>query len=198
MPIHVFGTGANDASRTVTAFRDQIERLLSSIQGTYNKTLTTHPQSSGAVVLELQVTPEGQVSGAEVHATALDDTELLQMIHDIVKEWQFGPAQAGEVKVFYPLLLTPQTLAPPTLASSVKEVWPGRYKVLASQLVPVRSQPNSSAQEAGTIGPGLRIYVISSRGDWLGVLSPKGEVGYVRRDAIFPRVEESTVPESKG
>jgi hypothetical protein len=100
MPIHVFGTGTNDEARTVTAFRNQVERLLSTIQSTYKEMLARHPQLFGAVVLELKVTQEGRVSEAKVHATGIDDTQFLRMIPLLVKEWQFGPAQAGEVRIF--------------------------------------------------------------------------------------------------
>jgi hypothetical protein len=95
------------------------------------------------------------------------------------------------VKVFYPVLLAPGKIEAATLAARLTEVWPGWYKVLAATSVPVRAQARVDAQEVGEIGPGLRVYIIGSREGWLEVLS-EGEVGYIQREAISPRVENPT------
>jgi hypothetical protein len=95
------------------------------------------------------------------------------------------------VKVFYPVLLAPGQVEAVTLAARLTEVWPGWYKVLAATSIRVRAQAKVDAQDVGEIGPGLRVYVIGSREGWLEVLS-EGEVGYIPREAISPRVENPT------
>jgi hypothetical protein len=123
---------------------------------------------------------------------------LEQSIASIVKEWQFSAAPGEEVKVFYPLLLSPEKMDPEAFISHIKDVWPGRYKVLAATPVPVHIEANESAQEVGAIGPGMFLSVVSSRDGWLGALSPKGKVGYVRQEAVFPRVDNSGSGDAKG
>ncbi len=93
------------------------------------------------------------------------------------------------MKVFYPLLLSLEKVDAATLTARLMEVWPGWYKVLMPTPVPVRMEASVHAQQVGEIGPGLRVYIIGSREGWLEVLSPSGEVGYVQREALSPRIE---------
>jgi hypothetical protein len=198
LPIRVFGADPNNAARGVAAFRAQVEASVQAIRDTYGAQVGENPQTLGAVILELSVAPEGQVASAAVHITGSINRRLQQVIVDVAKVLRFAPIQGEEVKVFYPLLLSSEKVDPATLVSHVKDVWPGRYKVLAAAPVPVRAEATESAQEVGAIGPGLFLSVVSSQGGWLGVLSPKGKVGYVRQDAIFPRVENVASTDVKG
>ena len=198
LPIRIFGADPNDELRGVAAYRTQIEASVQGIREAYNAQIVENPQALGAVVLELNVAPEGQVTSAAAHTTGSISRALQQAILDTAKALRFAPAQGEEVKVFYPLLLSPEKVDPATFVSHVKDVWPGRYKVLAATPVPVRAEASENAQEVGAIGPGLFLSVVSSQDGWLGVLSPKGKVGYVRRDAIFPRVENTIGADAKG
>ena len=198
LPIRIFGADPNDAARGVAVFRAQLEASMQAMRDTYNAQIVENPQALGAAILELNVAPEGQVAGTTVHITGSISRKLQQAIVDVAKVLRFAPIKGGEVKVFYPLFLSPEKVDPAILVSYVKDVWPGRYKVLAATPVPVRAEAAESAQEVGTIGSGLLLSVVSSQNGWLGVLSPKGKVGYVRRDAIFPRVENVTSTDAKG
>ena len=197
-PVRIFGADPNDAARGVAVFRAQVEASMQAIRATYNAQVVENPQALGAAVLELSVAPEGQVASATVHVTGSISRRLQQAIADVAKVLRFAPVRGEEVKVFYPLFLSPEKVDPAILVSHVKDVWPGRYKVLAAAPVPVRVEATESAQEVGAIGSGLFLSVVSSQNGWLGVLSPKGKVGYVRRDAIFPRVENVTSTDAKG
>ena len=196
-PIRIFGADPNDAARGAAVFRAQVEASVQAIRDTYNAQIVENPQALGAAVLELSVAPEGQVASAAVHITGSISRKLQQTIVDVVKVLRFAPIRGEEVKVFYPLFLSPEKVDPAILVSHVKDVWPGRYKVLAATPVRVRAEATESAPEVGAIGPGLLLSVVSSQNGWLGVLSPKGKVGYVRRDAIFPRVENVTSTDAK-
>ena len=198
LPIRIFGADPNDATRGVAVFRAQVEASVQAIRDTYNTQIVENPQALGAAVLELSVAPEGQVADATVHVTGSISRRLQQTIVDVAKVLRFAPIRGEEVKVFYPLFLSPEKVDPAILVSHVKDVWPGRYKVLAAAPVPVRAEASESAQEVGAIGSGLFLSVVSSQNGWLGVLSPKGKVGYVRRDAIFPRSENVTSTDAKG
>jgi hypothetical protein len=197
-PIRIFGADPNDAARGAAVFRAQVEASVQAIRDTYNAQIVENPQALGAAILELSVAPEGQVASAAVHITGSISRKLQQTIVDVVKVLRFAPIRGEEVKVFYPLFLSPEKVDPAILVSHVKDVWPGRYKVLAATPVRVRAEATESAQEVGAIGPGLLLSVVSSQNGWLGVLSPKGKVGYIRRDAIFPRVENVTSTDAKG
>lgn len=74
---------------------------------------------------------------------------------------------------------------------------PGRYKILSATPIPVYNRSGETAEEVGAIGAGLFIYVISSQDGWLGVLSPTGKVGYVRREHLFPRAVSHVSPEAE-
>jgi len=197
-PIRVFGADPNDDLRGVKAFRTQVERDLKGIRDAYSAQIAENPQSLGTVVLELSVAPEGQVTNAAVHVTGSVSHDLQQAIVNAVKNWKFSPTQGEEVKIFYPLLLSPEKVDSATFVSHFKEVWPGRYRVLGATPISVRAEANDSALELGTIKPGLFLSVVSSQDGWLGALSPKGKVGYLRREAISPRVEELPTAEPKG
>ena len=198
LPIRIFGADPNDELRGVAACRTQVEASVQGIRDAYNAQIVENPQALGAVVLELNVAPEGQVTSVAVHTTGSISRALQQAIMDAVKALRFAPVQGEEVKVFYPLLLSPEKVDPASFVSHVKEVWPGRYKMLAATPVPVYAEASESAQEVGSLGPGLFLSVVSSQDGWLGALSPKGKVGYVRREAIFPRVENTVGADAKG
>jgi DNA-directed RNA polymerase subunit RPC12/RpoP len=190
--IRVFGPGGKDPTRAATVLRERVEKFLPSIRNIYGEQLTTTQQLLGTIVLELAVTPEGRVSQVEAHTTGMENPEFLQIVQSLVQqEWQFEPA-AGATTIFYPLLFTPTELDPFLLIGLTKELLPGRYRMLGGEPIPVRLRPGDEGTEVGKLSPGLRIDVVGSQHGWLAVLSPKGKIGYVRRDAIFPRSEETS------
>lgn len=198
LPIRIFGAEPNDELRGVDTARTQLNEISQRVRDIYTAELADKPQTLGSVILELTVASDGQIANAATHITGSIDGTLQQAIEEKAKVIRFAPIQGEEVKIFYPLLLSPERIDPATFVSQVKEVWPGRYKVLAATPVSVHAEANDNAQEVGTIKPGLFLSVVSSQADWLGVLSPKGKVGYVRRSAIFPRVENASGADAKG
>ncbi len=188
--IHVFGPGARDPKRTAAVLRERVEEFLPSIRSVYGEKLTPTHQLLGILVLELAVTPEGRISHVETHTTGMESPEFVQIVRSLVQEWQFEPTIAGATTIFYPLLFTPTELDPFSLVGLTKELMPGRYRMLKGEPTPVRLRPSEDGSEVGKVSPGLRIDIVGSQNGWLAVLSPKGKVGYVRREAIFPRSEE--------
>ena len=167
--------------------RERIEEFLPSIRSVYSEKLTTTQQLLGTIVLELVVTAEGRISQIETHTTGLENPEFLQLVRSLVQEWQFESIVAGTTTVFYPLLFMPTDLDPVSLIGFTKELMPGRYRMVGGEPTPVYLRPTAEVQEVGRVSPGLRIDVVGSQNGWLTVLSPKGKVGYVRRDAILSR-----------
>jgi hypothetical protein len=168
--------------------RERIEEFLPSIRSVYSEKLTTTQQLLGTVVLELVVTSEGRVAHIETYATGLENLEFLQLVRTLAQEWQFESIAAGTTTVFYPLLFTPTDLDPLSLIGFTKELMPGRYRMVGGEPTPVHLRPTDEVQEVGRVSPGLRVDVVGSQNGWLAVLSPKGKVGYVRREAILSRV----------
>lgn len=191
--IRVFGPGMKDPARAAAVLRDRVEEFLPSIRNVYSEKLTTTQQLLGTLVLELDLTPDGHVSQVDVHATGMENSEFLQIVRSLVQEWRFEPA-TGATTVFYPLLFTPTELDPVSLIGLTKEILPGRYRMLGGDPVPVRVRPDEAGAEVGKVSPGLRIDIVGSQQGWLAVLSPKGKVGYIQRDALFPRSEDTTPP----
>ena len=185
--IRVFGPGATDAKRATTFLRDRVEEFLPSLRSVYGEKLTTTQQLLGTMVIELAITPEGKVAQVELHVTGLDNPDFLQMVRSLAQEWQFDAA-TGATTVFYPLLFTPTEIDPFSLIGLTKELMPGRYRMVGGEPTSVRLQPTAEGQEVGRVSPGLRLDVVGSQRGWLAVLSPKGKIGYVRRDAVFPRL----------
>lgn len=187
--IRVFGPGAKDAKRAAPVLRARVEEFLPSIRNVYSETLMTAHQFLGTVILELALTPAGQVSQVDAYTTGLENADFLPMVRSLVQEWQFEPA-TGATTVFYPLLFTPTELDPFSLIGLSKDLLPGRYRMLGGEPTAVRLRPEEQGTEVGRVSPGLRIDVVGSQKGWLAVLSPKGKIGYVRREAIFPRVQD--------
>lgn len=189
MKIQVFGPGAKAPTRTATTLRERVEEFLPSLRSIYSEKLLTNQQLLGAVVVEFALSPEGKVSQVNSHTTGMENPEFLQMVRSLVQEWQFEPASTGAVTVFYPLLFTPKELDPFSLIGWSKDLLPGRYRMLGGDPAPVRLGPDDGETEVGRVSPGLRVDVVGSQKGWLAVLSPKGKVGYVHREALFPRIE---------
>lgn len=192
MKIQVFGPGAKAPTRAATVLRERVEEFLPSIRSIYSEKLPTAQQMLGTVVVEFMLTPEGRVSQVSAHTTGMENPEFLQIIRSLVQEWQFEPASTGAVTVFYPLLFTPKELDPFSLMGWSKDLLPGRYRMLGGEPAPVRLRPSDGEVEVGRVSPGLRVDVVGSHKGWLAVLSPKGKVGYVHREALFPRVEDES------
>jgi len=188
--IRVFGLGANAPERTVTVLRERVEEFLPSIQSMYSEKLMTTQQLLGTIILELVVTPEGRVSQVETHTTGLEAPEFLRMVQSLAQEWQFAPAAAGATTIFYPLLFMPTELDPFSLIGLTKELMPGRYRMVGGSATPVRLHPTDDEREVGRVSPGRGVDVVGSQKGWLTILSPKGKVGYIRREALLSRVED--------
>jgi hypothetical protein len=182
-----------EPTRAATVLRERVEEFLPSIRNVYAEKLTTTQQLLGTLVLELALAPDGHVSQVDVHATGMENPEFVQIVRSLVQEWRFEPA-TGATTVFYPLLFTPTELDPFSLIGLTKELLPGRYRMLGGEPVPVRVRPDAAGAEVGKVSPGLRIDIVGSQQGWLAVLSPKGKVGYIQRDALFPRSEDAVPP----
>lgn len=189
LPIRIYGeskTSPANAERSVEAIRERVEASLGPIREAYTQALAKSSGLLGLLTLELTVGGDGRVEQALTHATAFADTALPIRVQEQAQQWRFPStaSASGSVKIFYPLLFLPQSLDPRAVIALTKELIPGRYKLIAPDPTSVHEEPNEEAPTVGTVSVGLKVYIVSSQGDWLGVLSPKGEVGYIKREAV--------------
>jgi hypothetical protein len=188
-PIRVFGDAANDRVRLATSIKERIEESLTGVRSAYEKELEASPHLLGVLIVEMTIAADGHVSRVASHATSLPSQEFQRTVRDLAQEWRFEPISAGEVNVFYPLFFAPASVDPKALTSFVNEVIPGRYKIIAAEPVPVREGATENAQQLGEVKPGLKINIVSSQGNWLGILSPQGKIGYLPREAVSAKLE---------
>lgn len=192
MDIRVYGARAGERLRSADAFREQVEeKYLPEIRKAYDNELITHPHLIGVLVLDLTIAPEGHVSSVFSHSTLMTNKEFQGTVEGMVRSWRFAPVNSGEVKVYYPILLVPAEIDPQVFISLAKETLPGWYKVIATEGVPVHKSPSEEAGGTGEVPPGRRVPVVSSQGGWLGILSSRGNVGYIRQEAVSSRVESA-------
>jgi hypothetical protein len=184
LPIRVYGEAKTSPERSVELIRDRVEASLGPLRDAYTQALTRSSGLLGMFTLEFTVGGDGRVEQAIAHATAFADTAFALRVQEQAQQWRFPPVSGGSVKIFYPLLFLPESLDPRAVIALTRELLPGRYKLIASDPTSVHEEPNEEAPTVGTVSVGLKVYIVSSQGDWLGVLSPKGEVGYIKREAI--------------
>ena len=154
LPLQLYGTHASDAATLKTMVQSHMEEVVPQIQAAYNDSLPTDPQLSGAVVLEFSLTADGRVSRAVGHSTGIENVEFLQAVQSLATQWSFSPieSQTADITVFYPILLTPSTVQSATFLSHLKEVWPGRYKILSATPIPVYNRSDETAKRLERLG----------------------------------------------
>jgi Double zinc ribbon len=191
LPIRVYGEAKTSPERSVELIRDRVEASLGPLRDAYTQALTRSSGLLGMFTLELTVGGDGRVEQAVAHATAFADTTFPPRVQERAQQWRFPPVSGGSVKIFYPLLFLPESLDARAVIALTKELLPGRYKLIAPEPTSVHEEPNEEAETVGTVSAGLKVYIVSSQGDWLGVLSPKGDVGYIKREAIASGLQDA-------
>ncbi|MDE2161485.1 MAG: TonB family protein, partial [Burkholderiales bacterium] len=92
--------GHGHASRPIEDIRLAFERNKGAIYALYTRALRVDPSLHGKVVVELTITPGGQVSAARIVSSELHDDELERKLLARIRLFEFG-ARAVE-----PLILT--------------------------------------------------------------------------------------------
>lgn len=100
------GSGAS-AKRSA----DEIERVFQKNKGSifniYNRALRKNPSLVGQVVVELTISPSGQVTSVKVLSSELDDETLERKLVIKIKKFKFSKANVAEVTVTYPIDFLP-------------------------------------------------------------------------------------------
>jgi TonB family protein len=90
---------------------DEIERVFQQNKGgifnLYNRALRKNPSLVGKVVIELTISPGGQVTGVKVLSSELGDETLERKLVIKIKKFKFSKANVAEITVTYPIDFLP-------------------------------------------------------------------------------------------
>jgi TonB family protein len=90
---------------------DEIERVFQKNKGSifniYNRALRKNPSLVGKVVIELTISPGGQVTAVKVLSSELDDKKLERKLVIKIKKFKFSKANVAEITVTYPIDFLP-------------------------------------------------------------------------------------------
>ena len=89
------------------AIRATVHRNIQDIKDCYERSLETHPELTGAIMVKFIIALDGTVSMAAIAKTTLSLPELEACIAGAVKRWQFPKPEGGIVIVSYPFKLAP-------------------------------------------------------------------------------------------
>jgi TonB family protein len=90
---------------------DEIEGVFQKNKGgvfnIYNRALRKNPSLAGQVIIELTISPEGQVTAAKVLSSELGDEALEQKLIAKIMRFKFTKADVPEITVTYPIDFLP-------------------------------------------------------------------------------------------
>ena len=90
---------------------DEIERVFQKNKGSifnlYNRALRKNPSLAGKVVIELTISPNGQVTAVKVLSSELGDKKLERKLVIKIKKFKFSTANVTEITVPYPIDFLP-------------------------------------------------------------------------------------------
>lgn len=90
---------------------DEIERVFQRNKGSifnlYNRALRKNPSLAGQVVVELTISPAGQVTAVNILSSELGDETLERKLTLKIKKFKFAKANVAEITVTYPIDFLP-------------------------------------------------------------------------------------------
>ena len=102
------GSGGDRAGqRSLEEIRRVFDANKGLLFGLYQAALIDSPGLSGKVVVELTISPGGDVLGVKVVSSEIDDQQLVQQVIARVRGFHFKPAEVGTTTVTYPVHFLP-------------------------------------------------------------------------------------------
>ncbi|MBW8832429.1 MAG: energy transducer TonB [Burkholderiales bacterium] len=95
------------ASRSLEDIRLVFERNKGALYAIYNRALRDEPALQGRVVLELKISPSGQVVDCRILSSELKAHELESKLLARIKQFDFGAKEVDQMTVSWPLDLLP-------------------------------------------------------------------------------------------
>ena len=99
--------GSGKASRSIEEIKLVFERNKGAIYALYNRALREEPGLQGKVVVELKISPAGEVIGARVVSTELKTPELEQKLVARIRQFDFGAKDVDVMVVSWPVDFLP-------------------------------------------------------------------------------------------
>lgn len=101
------GTAGDARSRSIEDIRRVFDSNKGSIFAIYNRALRGDPSLQGKVVLELVISPTGEVMNIQVVASELADPTLVERIVSRVRMFDFGSRDVRTTTISYPVHFLP-------------------------------------------------------------------------------------------
>ncbi len=99
--------GSGKASRSIEDVRLVFERQKGAIYAIYNRALRDEPALQGKVVLELKISPSGQVIGSRIVSSELHASELEAKLLARIGQFDFGAKDVEQMVVTWPVDFLP-------------------------------------------------------------------------------------------
>ncbi|MES2960393.1 MAG: AgmX/PglI C-terminal domain-containing protein [Pseudomonadota bacterium] len=99
--------GSGKASRSIEEIKLVFERNKGAIYALYNRALREEPGLQGKVVVELKISPAGEVVGCRVVSTELKTPELEQKLVARIRQFDFGAKDVDVMVVSWPVDFLP-------------------------------------------------------------------------------------------
>ena len=99
--------GSGKASRSIEEIKLVFERNKGAIYALYNRALREEPGLQGKVVVELKISPGGEVVGCRVVSTELKTPELEQKLIARIRQFDFGAKDVDVMVVSWPVDFLP-------------------------------------------------------------------------------------------
>ncbi len=100
-------SGSGKASRSIEEIKLVFERNKGAIYALYNRALREEPSLQGKVVVELKISPGGEVVGCRVLSTELKTPELEQKLLARIRQFDFGAKDVEVMVVSWPVDFLP-------------------------------------------------------------------------------------------
>jgi outer membrane biosynthesis protein TonB len=100
-------SGTGKASRSIEEIKLVFERNKGAIYAIYNRALRDEPSLQGKVVLELKISPSGEVLDLKIISTELKAAELERKLLARIRQFDFGARDVEQVVVTWPLDFLP-------------------------------------------------------------------------------------------
>ena len=100
-------SGSGKASRSIEEIKLVFERNKGAIYALYNRALREDPALQGKVVVELKISPGGEVVGCRVVSTELKTPELEQKLLARIRQFDFGAKDVDVIVVSWPVDFLP-------------------------------------------------------------------------------------------
>lgn len=100
-------SGSGKASRSIEEIKLVFERNKGAIYALYNRALREDPTLQGKVVLELKISPAGDVAGVRIVSSELGASELEGKLLARVRQFDFGAKDVEQMVVTWPVDFLP-------------------------------------------------------------------------------------------